>query len=149
MSKKIIMASDHGGYKIKSKIVKYLNDNGYKVVDVGTHSEESCDYPVMGYEAAKKVAKTKGSRGIVICTSGIGMSIVANKVKGIRAGLCHNVEDASSARRHNNTNVLVLAGRRAKGKKAFDIVDTWLNTKFDGGRHNRRVKQITKGEEVN
>ncbi len=144
MSKKIIIASDHGGFKLKEKVVKHLTAGGYKVDDVGTHSEASCDYPIYGAIAAKQVAKTTGARGIVICTSGIGMSIVANKVKGIRAGLCHDVLDATSARQHNNTNVLVMAARKAKGKKAIDIVDTWLNTKFDGGRHSRRVKQMNK-----
>ncbi|MBF0253453.1 MAG: ribose 5-phosphate isomerase B [Candidatus Omnitrophica bacterium] len=141
---KIIIASDHGGYKLKEKIKKYLLSQKYKVIDAGTNSEESCDYPVFGKEAAKQVVATKGARGILICTSGIGMSIVANKVKGIRAGLCNYVEDASFARKHNDTNVLVLAAKRCKGKKAFEIIDTWLNTKFDGGRHARRVRQIEK-----
>lgn len=142
MAKRIAIGSDHGGFALKEKVIEILKKAKYTVKDLGPESKASCDYPAYGYDVARAVALKKADKGIVICTSGIGMSIVANKVPGIRAGLCTTVEDASSARRHNDANVLVLAARRTKGKKAEEIVKTWLKTKALKGRHARRVDQI-------
>ncbi|MFC1710027.1 ribose 5-phosphate isomerase B, partial [Candidatus Omnitrophota bacterium] len=125
----------------KQQIVKYLKKKN-QVKDFGTHSEGSCDYPLIARQVAKSVAKKKYRRGILICKSGIGNSIVANKVKGIRAALCYNVGAAKLSRRHNDANVLALGALFTNIKKSKEIIDAWLKTEFEGGRHLRRVKQI-------
>ncbi len=139
---KIIVGSDHGGYELKNKIIKFLKEEKYKVEDFGTHSKESCDYPLIGFEVAKAVASGMASRGILICRSGVGMTIVANKLHGIRAAACYDKIIAKSSREHNDCNVLVLAADRTNFKKAKKLVKIWLITKHIGERHGRRVRQI-------
>lgn len=141
---KLALASDHAGFEFKEKLKEYLS--GHDIEDFGTDSEESMDYPDTGFPAAESVARGKCDRGILICGSGIGMSIVANKVKGIRASLCNQVEIAILTRKHNDSNVLVLPGRFLDYKMAIKIVDAWLNTEFEGGRHQRRIDKISARE---
>jgi ribose 5-phosphate isomerase B len=142
MAKRVALGADHGGFALKEKIKEHLIKRRHKVRDEGTFDGESCDYPLYGFAAAAKVSRRKADRAIVICKSGIGMSIVANKLKGVRAGLCHNTDDAVSARKHNDTNVLVLAAEDISGPDAIDIVDAWMRTRALKGRHARRVRQI-------
>jgi len=142
MAGKIAIASDHGGYKLKEQLKKHLELLGYKTVDVGTDSDKASDYPDYGYKAAELVSLGKAKKGIVICRSGIGMSIVANKLRGVRAGLCLTVDDAITSRQHNDANVLSLSADRVKGKKALSILEVWLKTKTLPGRHARRVSKI-------
>ena len=147
MAKKIIaIGADHGVFLLKEKIKKLLEKRGYKVQDVGTYSGIPCDYPEFGFAAAGEVSKKKAFRAIVICKTGIGMAIAANKLPGVRAGLCVSKEDALSARRHNDINVLVLAAKKVSAPRAAVIVRTWLKTKALKGRHARRVKQIREFE---
>jgi len=143
MVKTIAIGSDHGGYNLKEALKEILEKQGYRIIDTGTFSKEPCDYPELGYKTAAEVSVGKAARGIVICKTGIGMSIVANKLPGVRAGLCLSVPDAVSAREHNDTNVLVLAADKTGRAKATDIVNTWLITKTLKGRHARRVRQIS------
>lgn len=138
----IAIASDHGGYQLKETIRKHLAARGEKVVDLGTSSEESVDYPVFGRACAEAVASGKAERGIVVCGTGIGISIAANKVKGIRCGLCTSVEMAQLTRQHNNANMLALGGRTTEPDLALQIVDTFLDTEFEGGRHKRRTDML-------
>lgn len=139
---KILIASDHAGYALKEKLKLYLNKKGFKVKDLGTDSQESCDYPLFAANLAAAVAKKKFKRGILICKTGIGNSIVANRFPGVRASLCYNVEAAKLTREHNDSNVLVLGSAWADEFLAKKILDVWLNTKFAGGRHRRRLNQI-------
>jgi len=139
---KIIIGSDHGGYELKNEITKYLKSLGIDVEDMGTHSKESCDYPLIGFLVAKAVSESKGDKGILICKTGIGMAIIANKVHGIRAAVCYDTELAKSSREHNACNVLVLAANYSDPKEAKSIVDVWLNAEPLADRHERRVKQI-------
>ncbi|MCK4312240.1 MAG: ribose 5-phosphate isomerase B [Candidatus Cloacimonetes bacterium] len=143
---KIALASDHAGYELKEAIKDFLTE--YEVIDFGTHSTESMDYPDTGFKAAEAVAKGDCERGILICGSGLGMSIVANKVKGIRAALCHSVELARLSRQHNDANILVLQGRFISKYLARDIINVWLSTEFDEGRHKQRVDKISRYEEL-
>ncbi|MBP7652409.1 ribose 5-phosphate isomerase B [Candidatus Dependentiae bacterium] len=140
---KIVIASDHGGFELKEKLKLYLLSKGYEVRDIGTYSESSVDYPDYGFKAGEIVASGQAERGIVICGSGIGISIAANKVKGIRAALCHSAEYAKLSREHNNANVLALGGRFLSYEEANEIVEVWLNTEFSGGRHQKRVDKLT------
>lgn len=139
---KIAIGSDHGGYELKDKITVFLKEEGCKVEDFGTHSKESCDYPMIGFEVAKAVGEGKADRGILICKTGIGMAIVANKLHGVRAAACYDTELARSSREHNDCNVIVLAANYTDAGKAKDIVKVWLRAEHLGGRHARRVKQI-------
>lgn len=141
---KIAIASDHGGYKLKEEIKTYLQKRELDFLDLGTDSEESVDYPKFGHDCAQAVAEGKAERGIVCCGSGIGISIAANKVKGIRCALCTSVTMAELARRHNNANMLALGGRTTDEETALKIVKTWLDTEFEGGRHERRVEQLNR-----
>ncbi len=143
MAEKIVLGADHGGYRLKERIKGFLAAKGYKVEDAGTYSDEPCDYPLVGFDAAKKVSTGKVRKGIVICKSGIGMSIIANKLPGVRAGLCRTKEDAASSREHNDTNVLVLAASRTGEKEALEIAEVWLKTRALKGRHARRIRQIS------
>jgi ribose 5-phosphate isomerase B len=143
---KIALASDHGGFLLKQEIIKYLKGKKHNIIDVGCFSEESCDYPFFAYTAAKLVGTGKADRGIVICKSGIGNSIVANKVKGVRAALCGNIAQARSSRQHNDSNVLALGAFYAGKSAAKRIVSVWLDEKALGARHRRRVNQIKKIE---
>lgn len=138
----IAIASDHGGFALKEHIKGYLRKRGLKFVDLGTNSEDSVDYPVYGKACAEAVAGGKADRGIVVCGTGIGISIVANKVKGIRCGLCTSVEMAEMTRKHNNANMLALGGRTTEPDLALEIVAAWLDTEFEGGRHERRTNML-------
>ncbi|MDY3239962.1 MAG: ribose 5-phosphate isomerase B [Anaerovoracaceae bacterium] len=139
---KIAAASDHGGFALKEEVKKHLMERGIEVLDLGTHSEESVDYPVYGKACGEAVASGKADLGIVVCGTGIGISIAANKVKGIRCGLCTSVEMARLTKQHNNANILALGGRTTETGLAMEIVDTWLDTEFEGGRHQRRVNLL-------
>ena len=140
---KIALGSDHAGFELKQAIKPVLESEGHEVVDVGTDSEESVDYPVFASKAAHLVADGEAERGIVVCGSGVGVSIVANKVHGIRAVNAHDSEEAEMSRRHNDANVLALAGRRLSEPEAEAIMSTFLSTEFEGGRHERRVEEIS------
>ncbi len=139
---KISVGCDHGGYSLKEAIKKHLADAGHEVRDVGCHGVESVDYPDFGERASSAVARGECEMGMLICKSGIGMSIVANKVPGVRAALCLDSEMAELSRMHNDANVLVLSANRTGEKEAIRILDTWLNTPFEGGRHQGRVDKI-------
>ena len=140
---KISIGCDHGGYLLKEKVVKHLQDKGYDVEDVGCYSLESCDYPVYGKKVAKSVSEGKCDRGIVICTTGIGISITANKLKGVRAALCSDCFSAEATRLHNDANVLALGAGVVGELLALKIVDIFLNTEFSQvERHINRVSQI-------
>lgn len=139
---RIAIGSDHGGYEYKEQIVTHLKEKGYECVDVGTYSTDSCDYPVIARAVTTKITIGEADRGILICGTGIGMSIVANKVKGIRAALCGDTFSARASRAHNNSNVLCLGERVIGINLAMDIVDIWLESKFEGGRHQRRVDMM-------
>lgn len=139
---KIVIAADHAGYFLKEKIKDFLIKEGHEVLDVGTNSAVSVDYPEYGYKAVEKILKGEAERGILICGTGIGMSIVANRFPGIRAALCHEPFSAKMARLHNNANVLVLGGRLIGDGMAIEIVKTFLSTEFEGGRHERRLNLI-------
>ena len=136
---KIAMGCDHGGYALKETVKKLLEENGHEVVDCGTHSTESCDYPVFGEAAARKVQSGECERGIVVCTTGIGISIAANKVRDVRCALCHDPLSAEMSRRHNNANMLALGAGIVGKNMAERIVSVFLSTEFEGGRHARRV----------
>ena len=138
---KIFIGADHGGFKLKSEILKYLRDNNYDIEDVGCYSEESCDYPIYAKLVAKKVVET-GCRGILVCGTGIGMSIAANRITGIRASHCTDTFSARMTRMHNNSNILCLGERITGVGLALDIVNIWLNTEFEGGRHQKRIEMI-------
>jgi len=140
--KNILIASDHAGFALKEKLEKYLTQKGFKVKDLGTHSEESCDYPVFAAELARKISQKKFKQGVLICKTGIGNSIVANRFKGVRASLCCNAEVAKLTRQHNDSNVLVLGSGFISTAEAKKILNAWLNTEFEGGRHQRRIDLI-------
>ncbi len=140
---KIAIGSDHGGYDLKEHIKAHLIEEGHEVIDKGCYSKESCDYPAFGHAVAHAVAESEAERGIVICTTGIGISMAANKVKGIRAALCTNELMAKMTRLHNDANVLALGANIVGPGLAVAITDTFLNEEFSGGeRHVRRVKAI-------
>jgi len=143
---RIVIGADHGGFKLKEFIIKFLSSRGHTVKDVGAFSEEPCDYPLIGYDVSRLVASKAYHRGILICKTGIGMSIVANKVKGIRAALCDRPEIARSSREHNDSNVLVLAANIVKPEMAKKILEAWFGAGHVEGRHARRVRQIKKIE---
>ncbi|MBR0599595.1 ribose 5-phosphate isomerase B [Sinanaerobacter chloroacetimidivorans] len=136
---KIALAGDHGGFTLKGQVQEYLLNKGYEVLDLGCNSEESVDYPNYGKACGEAVVKGEADKGIVICGTGIGISIAANKVKGVRCALCTSTFMAEMSRKHNDANVLSLGGRILDQDTAFAIVDTWLETEFEGGRHQRRV----------
>ena len=139
---KLSIGSDHGGYALKQELIAYLRDQGHVVEDFGCHDTASCDYPDFGEAAAAAVASGECERGIVICTTGIGISISANKVKGIRCALCSEPYGAEMTRRHNDANMLALGAGFTAPMMAKRIVDVFLSTAFEGGRHQRRVDKI-------
>jgi ribose 5-phosphate isomerase B len=139
---KISLGCDHGGFELKEFIKQKLNEMKHEVQDFGCYSSESVDYPDFGKKAAIAVSKKQAEKGIIICTTGIGMSMVANKIKGIRAALCHTPWMAKMSRNHNNANVLVLGAALTDQKTAEEILKTWLSEEFEGGRHERRVCKI-------
>ncbi len=139
---KVAVGSDHGGFRYKEQIIEYLKSRNIPYVDVGTHTPEACDYPIIARKVAELVISGQANRGILVCGTGIGMSIAANKVKGIRAALCGDTYSARVSRAHNNANILCLGERVIGEHLALDIVDIWLKTGFEGGRHKRRVDII-------
>jgi ribose 5-phosphate isomerase B len=149
MGETIPIASDHAGFQFKGTIINALREMGYDPLDLGTYSEESVDYPDYGKLVAEKVSNGEFMRGIVVCGSGIGISIVANKFRGVRAALCHSVEAARLSREHNDANILAFAGRKTPENIAVEMLETWLNTPFNGGRHQDRVEKISIIEENN
>jgi len=144
---KIILGSDHAGFNLKEKIKKYLKEQDFSFDDLGTYSTDPVDYPDITLKVAKAVAKGEYRRGIIICGTGIGTAIVANKVPGIRAALCHDPVSSSFSRTHNDANILTLGERIIGPNLALEIVRIFLTTEFSGGRHIRRVEKIKKIEE--
>ena len=139
---KYFIGTDHAGFTVKPFVIEYLQKKGIEVEDLGTHSTESVDYPDFAHKVATAVLENEGSKGILICGSGIGMSLAANKHKGIRAALCHDHYTAKMARLHNNANILCF-GERIVGIGVIEsILEAWLETEFEGGRHERRVNKI-------
>ncbi len=145
----IAIGSDHGGYKLKEEIKKYLDEKEIKYKDLGCKSEESVDYPNIAEEVSKEVQENKCDKGILICRSGIGMSIVANKFKGIRCALCHDEFTAKYSRMHNDSNVLAIGADDVTVNDAICILRMWLATEFEGGRHKERINLINKIEDKN
>ncbi len=144
----IAIGSDHGGYALKQEIMEHLLSRGVKFKDYGTFSAESCDYPQFGAAVGRAVADGECQMGIIICGTGIGISISANKIRGVRAALCTDCFMAEMARRHNDANVLALGARVVGSGLALKIVDTFLDSSFDGGRHERRVRQMMNLEDT-
>ena len=145
---KIVLACDHGGFELKEAVREHLTKKGYEVNDIGVYNTNSVDYPDYGKKAAELVAGSVDDKGIVICGTGIGISIAANKVKGIRCALCTNEYMARMARMHNDANMLALGNRVIGQGVALDIVDAWLGAEFEGGRHSNRVKKIMEIENI-
>ncbi len=143
---KIAIASDHGGCELKEKIVELLKEKGLEVIDYGVDNPESVDYPDYGIKVANAVSKGIAERGILSCGTGIGMSIVANKFPDVRAALCYDMFTARMSRLHNDANILVLGGRVLDKEIALLMVDAWLRTDFEGGRHQRRLDKISELE---
>ena len=141
-SKKVFLASDHAGFKLKEVIKRFLIKKRKNVSDLGTKNTHSVDYPDYAHLLSKKMKNDKNQFGILVCGSGIGMSIVANKHKNIRAALCYDIKSAKLSRQHNNANVMTIGSRLTKKNIALKCVSTFLKTNFDGGRHSRRIKKI-------
>jgi ribose 5-phosphate isomerase B len=144
--KTILIASDHAGFALKEKLKPFLGRKGLKVRDLGAYSDQRCDYPKFAASLAKEISREKLKRGVLICKSGIGDSIVANRFPGVRAALCYNLKAARLSREHNDSNVLVLGSAFVSQNLAKRIIDVWLGTRFKGGRHQRRLNQIKKIE---
>jgi len=145
----IAIASDHGGFSLKVDIVSFLKELGYEVNDMGPKNQNSVDYPDYGIRIAQAVTQNTNSRGIVICGTGIGMSIVVNRFPGIRGTLCSDLYTAKLCREHNNSNILIMGGRVVGHGLAREIVKVWLSTPFDGGRHQKRLDKINQFDESN
>jgi ribose 5-phosphate isomerase B len=142
MDRKIALGCDHAAYEMKEAVKKWLSEHNYIVEDFGTDSPDSIDYPDIIHPLAKAINDGEIERGIIMCGSGIGVSIVANKYPNVRAALCWNTELAGLSRQHNNANILAVSGRFMKEKLVFEMLDKFLNTDFEGGRHQRRVEKI-------
>ena len=140
---RMVVGSDHAGFRAKENIKKYLQDAGYAVEDMGTHSEDSVDYPDFAKAVGERVAAANGALGVLVCGTGIGVSIAANKVEGIRAALAHDSLTARRAREHNDANVIALGGKVVGDDEAIAIVQEFLSAEFAGGRHQRRIDKIT------
>ena len=145
---RIILAADHGGVALKADLVRFLSGEGYAVRDLGTDTPDPVDSPDYGFAAAAAIQRREVDRAILICKSGIGMAIAANKARGVRAALVSTVPDAELARRHNDANVLVLGANEVPSRRARSIVRVWLATPFEGGRHRRRVEKIRRFEKA-
>ena len=145
---KVAVGCDHGGYPLKGAVVAALEELGAEIVDFGCDSIESVDYPKYGYKVAKAVASGECDLGVIMCGTGIGISIAANNVKGVRAGLAANTFMAEMTRRHNDANVLALGGRVVTPEEAKDIVKAWYNASYEGGRHQKRLDMINEIEEI-
>lgn len=143
---KIALGSDHGGLGLKQEIISHLEKKGYEIKDYGTYSTESCDYPDFALQVAEAVAGKECDLGILVCGTGIGISIAANKVPGVRAALCSDTFSAHATREHNNANILAFGERVVGRGLALDIVDAFLSAEFEGGRHQKRVDKITEIE---
>ena len=139
---KIAIGSDHAAYDEKKKIITFLENNGYQMIDVGPNSNDSVDYPEYGHKVAKMVVNKEVEKGIVLCGSGIGISIAANKIKGARAALCTSYKHAEMSRKHNNSNILALGARMTEYDVIVEIINVWLETEFEGGRHLNRINKI-------
>jgi ribose 5-phosphate isomerase B len=144
--KKIWMGNDHGGYEMKLQLIEHLKNSAYEVNDVGSFSTEIVRYPYFARKVAMAISKGEAERGILICSTGIGMSIIANKFKGIRASVCTSTYMGRMTRAHNNSNILCLGGKITGIFEAIDILDTWLTTPFEGGRHNISLGLIDEAE---
>ena len=139
---KIAIASDHGGFELKQKLIEYYAKQGVRLEDLGTHTEESCDYPLIARKMTDAILSGQADNGILICGTGIGISIAANRVKGIRAALLYNEEVAHLAREHNNANIAVFGGRMQKFEDVVRYLDIFLNASFEGGRHLHRINEL-------
>ncbi len=144
MKLKIALGADHAGYEYKDKLISVLTQNGYECVDCGTNGPESVDYPVYASKVCELVRTEECNFGILVCGTGIGMSIAANKHRGIRAALCNEPESTAMTRHHNNSNVLCLGARMIPFERALELANVFLSTEFDGGRHERRVEMLDK-----
>ena len=144
---KIIIGSDHGGFELKEKLQSFLKGKGYDVEDIGTYTEESCDYSEFSFKVAEAVAGGKADRGIIICKTGLGTCIAANKVRGARAVTAHNIDSAVFSRKHNDANILCLGAKYIDADLACEMSEKWLTTKFEAGRHKRRIDLIIKYEQ--
>ena len=144
---RIIIGSDHAGFALKESVKGFLSSAGCRVFDAGTHRDASVDYPDYGVLAAGRVSSGEFEKGILVCGSGVGMAIVANKFPGVRAAVCLDEETARLSRRHNDSNILVLAGRKTEAAAAERIIKTWLETPFEGGRHQKRLDKIRELEQ--
>ncbi len=140
----IAMAADHGGYELKNEIKKHLEEKGFEIIDLGTNSSDSVNYPDYGKKCGEVVASKKADLGMVFCGTGIGISIAANKVKGIRCALVTSEEMAKLTKEHNNANILAMGGRTTSFEKAKAMTDAWLDATFEGGRHQTRIELIEK-----
>jgi ribose 5-phosphate isomerase B len=141
--RRVAIGADHGGFALKAALIPRLRAEGYEVADLGTHSPAPCDYPAIGYKVARAVAEGRFDRGVLLCKSGIGIAVVANKLPGIRAAVCADAFDARRSRAHNDANVLVLGAEKLNRGQAARILEVWCATPFEaGGRHERRVRQI-------
>lgn len=145
---KVAIGCDHGGFHLKEEVKQFLLDNKYEVTDFGTHNTVSVDYPDIAVSVAQAVVNGDVYKGILICGTGIGIGIAANKIQGIRAALCHDTFSAHASREHNNANILTMGERVIGTGLALDIVNIWLTTEFEGGRHERRVKKISNLENL-
>mgnify|MGYP000850266204 FL=1 len=143
MKMKVAIGSDHAGYKLKEEIKSILDEMSIEYQDYGCKTEDPCDYPDIAAPVARAVSSGEADRGILVCGTGIGMSIAANKIRGIRASLCHDVFSAKMTREHNNSNVLTIGARVIDSELALEIVKTWLSTEYQGGRHARRLAKIS------
>lgn len=144
---KIAVACDHGGYRLKNVLMKEMVKHGYEVVDFGTYNEESCDYPDFASKAAQAVSEGKCEKGVVVCGTGIGVSMTCNKVKGIRCALVHDVFSAKATRAHNDSNMLAMGQRVIGEGLAVEVLNAWLNTEYEGGRHEARIQKMMALEE--
>jgi ribose 5-phosphate isomerase B len=147
--KKILIGNDHGGYELKKTLVNYLTSKGFDVEDIGSDSEEIVRYPFYAARVASAVSENEALRGILICSTGIGMSIIANKYKGVRAALCYSSYQGKMTAAHNDSNIICLGGKCIGSNEAIDIVETWLNSAFEGGRHTISLGLINEAEAVN
>ena len=138
----VAIGADHGGFALKAQLRRWLEEQGCVVADLGTHSAAPCDYPLIGYRVAQAVASGRFDRGVLLCKSGVGIAIAANKVPGIRAAVCSDAAGAIHSRQHNDANVLVLGAERISPARARAVLQAWLTAAFEGGRHLRRVRQI-------
>lgn len=145
---KLVIANDHAAVDMKFQVMEHLQERGIEVVNIGTDTNESCDYPVFGYRAAKLVADGEVDGGVLICGTGVGISLAANKVAGIRAAVCSEPVTASLTKRHNNANMIAFGARIVGVETANAIVDAWLDATYEGGRHQRRVDLITEVEQT-